>query len=141
MDAVRWAELVAADGELAAHVLARLQAAPCYLATVRKDGWPRVHPIGVDVRDGDLVVVMYPTSPKRHDLLRHDGQFALHSVVEDNVGGGGEVLVTGVAVERAASEADVSKGYVAFDLLIGEVQTVRYEGANADPVRNRWKPV
>jgi hypothetical protein len=140
VDPVRWAEFVEADGELAAHVLARLQAAPCYLATVRKDGWPRIHPIGVAVRDGDLVIVMYPTSPKRHDLLR-DGKYALHGVVEDNVGGGGEVLVTGVAVERPASEEDVSKGYVAFDFLIGEVQTVRYEGDDADPVRNRWKPV
>ena len=140
MDAVRWAELVDADAKLAAHVIARLQAAPCYLGTVRGDGWPRIHPIGVEVRDGDLVVVMYPTSPKRHDLLR-DGKFALHGVVEDNVGGGGEVLVTGVAVERPASEEDVSKGYVAFDLLVGEVLAVRYVGEGADPVRTRWKPV
>ena len=140
MDAVRWAEFAAAEPELSAHVLARLQAAPCYLGTVREDGWPRVHPIGVEVRDGDLVVVMYPSSPKRRDLLR-DGKFALHGVVEDNVGGGGEVLVTGVADERPASEADVSKGYVAFDFLVGEVLAVHYVGDNADPVRRRWKPV
>jgi hypothetical protein len=57
------------------------------------------------------------------------------------VGGGGEVLVTGVAVERPASDADVSKGYVAFDFLVGEVLAVHYEGESADPVRKRWKPV
>ena len=140
MDAVRWAEFAEGEPDLAAHVLARLRAAPCYLATVRPDGWPRVHPIGVGVRDGDLVVVMYPSSPKRHDLLR-DGRYALHGVVEDNVGGGGEVLVTGVALERPASEEDVSKGYVAFDFLVGEVLAVHYEGDAADPVRKRWKPV
>ena len=140
MDAVRWAEFAVAEPALSANVVDRLQSAPCYLGTVREDGWPRVHPIGVEVRDGDLVVVMYPTSPKRHDLLR-DGKFALHGVVEDNVGGGGEVLVTGVAVERPASETDVSKGYVAFDLLVGEVLSVRYEGEQADPVRRRWRPV
>ena len=140
MDPVWWAEFVDAEPDLSQHVLTRLQTAPCYLGTVRGDGWPRVHPVGVEVRDGSLVVVMYPTSPKRHDLLR-DGKFALHGVVEDNVGGGGEVLVTGIAVERPASEADVSKGYVAFDLLVGEVLSVRYEGEGADPVRRRWKPV
>jgi hypothetical protein len=99
-----------------------------------------VHPVGVEVRDGDLVVVMYPTSPKRHDLVRN-GRYAVHCVAEDNIGGGGEVLVTGRGVEREPSDGDVAKGYVAFDLLVGEVQSVRYEGDDATPVRKRWRPV
>lgn len=133
----RWGELSAREPALAEHVLTRLRAAPCYLSTVRPDGWPRIHPVGVNDRTPALVVVMYPTSPKGHDL-RRNGRFALHSVVEDNVGGGGEVLVTGVAVPTDATDGDRGRGWIAFELLIGEVLSVRYEGDEATPVTQRW---
>lgn len=65
---------------MAEHVRRRLTYAPCYLATVRPDGFPRVHPVGVHVRDGELVVPMNPTSPKGADI-RRNGRFALHCAV------------------------------------------------------------
>lgn len=48
-----------------------------YLATVRRDGGPRVHPICPVQIEGRLWGLIGP-SPKQGDLLR-DGRFALHS--------------------------------------------------------------
>ena len=49
-----------------------------YLATVRPDGGPRVHPVSPAVIDGRLYVFALVSSPKSGDLAR-DGRFALHS--------------------------------------------------------------
>lgn len=48
-----------------------------YLATLRKDGAPRLHPICPTVFEGCLYALIGPTH-KQRDLLR-DGRFALHS--------------------------------------------------------------
>jgi hypothetical protein len=47
------------------------------LATVRRDGGPRLHPICPVLAGEGLYAFIIP-SPKRHDLLR-DGRYALHS--------------------------------------------------------------
>jgi hypothetical protein len=49
-----------------------------YLATVRKDGAPRLHPICPTVVDGALYALILPSSPKCGDL-RRDGRYALHT--------------------------------------------------------------
>ncbi|KKK05681.1 pyridoxamine 5'-phosphate oxidase family protein [Micromonospora sp. HK10] len=48
-----------------------------YLATVRADGGPRVHPISPVITDDGLYCFVID-SPKRRDLER-DGRYALHS--------------------------------------------------------------
>jgi hypothetical protein len=48
-----------------------------FLATVRKDGGPRVHPICPFVAEGGLYAFIVP-GPKRDDLHR-DGRYALNS--------------------------------------------------------------
>jgi hypothetical protein len=48
-----------------------------FLATVRKDGGPRVHPICPLVVDDRLLAFLVP-SPKADDL-RRDGRYALHA--------------------------------------------------------------
>ena len=48
-----------------------------FLATLRKDGAPRLHPICPTVVDGRLYALIGPT-PKRADLTR-DGRYALHT--------------------------------------------------------------
>ena len=49
-----------------------------YLATIRPDGGPRVHPISPAVLDGRLYAFILRRSPKAGDLLG-DPRFALHS--------------------------------------------------------------
>jgi hypothetical protein len=49
-----------------------------YLATIRPDGGPRLHPICPVIANGGLYAFIGNRSPKLRDLLR-DGRFALHS--------------------------------------------------------------
>lgn len=75
-----WSEFAAADPELASAVRALLQQygpGMGYLATVRADGGPRVHPVSPVITDEGLYCFMV-NSAKRHDLER-DGRYALHS--------------------------------------------------------------
>jgi hypothetical protein len=48
-----------------------------YLATVRADGGPRVHPVSPVITEGGLYCFVI-NSPKRRDLER-DGRYALHA--------------------------------------------------------------
>lgn len=74
-----WAEFEAAAPELAEagrSQLYRWGLGMGFLATVRPDGGPRVHPVCPAVSaDGLLVLVV--DGPKQHDLLR-DGRYSLH---------------------------------------------------------------
>lgn len=54
-------------------------------------------------------------------------------------GGGGEVLVTGTAVKDEPTVADIAKGYIVFELLVGEVLATTFDAAdNYRPIRRRW---
>ena len=64
-----------------------------YLATVRRDGAPRLRPINPLLAAGRLVAFIVP-SPKLGDL-RRDGRYALHSTGAENVDD--EFCVTGRA--------------------------------------------
>jgi hypothetical protein len=64
----------------------RLERRIAYLATIRADGSPRVHPVSPFIGGGCLALFMEPTSPKVADL-RRDARYALHCSVEDNEGG------------------------------------------------------
>lgn len=75
-----WSEFVAAEPQLASAIRALLlQYGPGmgYLATVRADGGPRVHPVSPVITDEGLFCFVVD-SPKRRDLER-DGRYALHS--------------------------------------------------------------
>ena len=49
-----------------------------FLATLRKDGAPRLHPVSIILYNDHLYVMIPTTSPKCADLL-HDGRFALQA--------------------------------------------------------------
>ena len=53
-----------------------------FLATVRADGGPRLHPM-CPVLDGDELYAFLVPSPKRNDLHR-DGRYAMHSFPADD---------------------------------------------------------
>jgi Pyridoxamine 5'-phosphate oxidase len=74
-----WADLETADPELAAAGAALFRAFTVgYLATIRPDGSPRIHPVTVTLHDGGLFVNAQAGTFKAADLER-DGRFALHS--------------------------------------------------------------
>jgi hypothetical protein len=78
---VPWHEFVAADPELAAtgeSLLCQYGVGLAFLATVRQDGGPRLHPVCPVLSQGRLYVLIIPTSPKWQDLLR-DGRYALQT--------------------------------------------------------------
>ena len=139
MEGLGWGDFARSAPELARHVEGRLGTGRiCYLGTVRPDGWPRVHPVGVNFRDDRMVVVMYPASPKGHDI-RANGRYAIHCAVEDTQGGGGEVLVTGTAGPTEASAGDAEQGWVAFELSVSEVLATHYDPDSLKPISTRWK--
>jgi hypothetical protein len=73
-----WAAFAEAEPEMAALGLRLLDAIPiAYLATVRADGAPRVHPVCPFFVDGRLILATPVASPKARDLLR-DGRYVLH---------------------------------------------------------------
>ena len=80
-----WGELERARPEIAGLLRALLGRIPiAYLATVRRDGSPRVHPVcPILAGDGMYVAVAGESapqpSPKRFDLAR-DGRYALHAM-------------------------------------------------------------
>jgi hypothetical protein len=92
--AATWGEFEAAMPEMAAAGRALLyQHGPglAYLATVRPDGGPRLHPICPVIVDGGLYAFI-GHSPKRRDLQR-DGRYALHTFPRPD--GDDEFYVTG----------------------------------------------
>ena len=73
-----WAEFEAAEPEIAAIGRALLdQHQLAYLATVRADGSPRLHPVSPQIIDGRLFVATPRSSPKARDQIR-DGRYVIH---------------------------------------------------------------
>ena len=64
------------------------------VATIRRDGGPRVSPVEPLVFDGDLWLSMMWQSHKATDLLRDD-RILLHSIITTPDGGEGEMKVRG----------------------------------------------
>jgi len=91
-----WKVLENEAPELAAFGFKRFETGVAYLATVRRDGSPRVHPVTPIIGQGHLYLFMEPTSPKGHDL-RRDNRYALHSAVSDPNGTSGEFIIMGKA--------------------------------------------
>ena len=74
-----WAELAADEPGLAIEGERLLRPFTlAFLATVRADGGPRVHPVTITLHEGRLYVFLVDGTPKRRDLLR-DPRYALHS--------------------------------------------------------------
>ena len=142
-----WRDLQEAKPELAAFGAERFAGGVAYLATVRKDGGPRVHPVTPIVGQGRLFLFMEPTSPKGHDL-RRDGRYALPSAVSDAGGGNGEFLIKGRAdlieepeIRTLAAELapyDPADRYVLFELGVESALATIYD-ESGEPQRRRWK--
>jgi len=67
-----------------------------YLATIRKDGYPRLHPFTPFVGSGHMFAFMESSSPKAQDIIRRQ-KYAVHSSVSDREGTNGEFAISGTA--------------------------------------------
>lgn len=133
--------------ELARLVFEKLNRKIAYLATLKKDGSPRLHPVTPFIGNGMLFIFTEPSSPKIRDLQR-DGRYALHC----SVGGEGpliEILVSGEAVvisnphvrreqaESIAASPVVTDRYFLFEFQVNHVLVVEYD-EERKPVVHRW---
>jgi uncharacterized pyridoxamine 5'-phosphate oxidase family protein len=141
-----WSNLESQAPDLAAFGRERLHNKVAYLATIRKDGSPRVHPFTPIIGEGYFFVFMEPTSPKGHDL-RRDGRYAVHCSVIDTSGKSGEVILTGKAkfIEDPALRAiavkicpyNPAERYILFELEVENATITEYPGG--EPVRKHWR--
>ena len=141
-----WAEFESASPPLADFGRGRIDAGLAYLATVGRDGFPRVHPVTPIIGGGHLFLFIEPDSPKGYDL-RRNAKYALNSSVTDSEGTGGEFFLRGTAalVEDAelrkvaveATSSVVEEPWILFELLLDRAMSTVYE--DGDPVRQRWR--
>jgi hypothetical protein len=143
----RWAEFEAEAPELAARAKAFLDAhTHLTIATLRKDGSPRISGIEIVWRDGDLYVGSMWRAVKALDLIR-DPRFALHSGSEDPADGWkGDAKVAGRAQEL--SEDEIGEVFPeheggpmhSFRLDVDEVVVVGLDEPREQMVVNSWHP-
>ena len=122
------------------------------IATIRRDGTPRVSPAEPYVLDGELWFGLLWQSTKVRDLLR-DPRLLVHSVVTGRDGAEGEFKIRGTAV--AVDDAGAQRRYadaVARDLGwdpepgkfhlfrvdIDDVTYLRYDSASEAQHTTRW---
>ena len=99
-----WKEFEAAAPELAEQVRQRLDAhTHKTIATVRRDGSPRISGIETAFRDGELWIGSMWQARKAHDLQR-DPRFALHSGSDEPSDWKGDAKLAGVAEEITEPE-------------------------------------
>lgn len=94
-----WSEFEADAPELAARARRYLETGTHKtLATLRKDGSPRISGSEARIEDGELKFGSMLDAVKAQDLLR-DGRFALHSASPSPPDWDGDAKLAGVAVE------------------------------------------
>lgn len=118
---VRWSELERRAPTLAEagrEFFFRFGTGLAYLATIRRDGAPRIHPMCPVLAEDGLFAFIVP-SPKREDLLR-DGRYAMHAFPADEADD--EFAVAGTA-------RPIDPGPVRDALVIAYGDTVLPEGS------------
>jgi hypothetical protein len=139
-----WAEFVAAEPELAAQVTERFSIRRHKtLATIRRDGSPRISGIETEFVDGELFLGMMPDSRKLLDLRRNP-RLALHSPTDDPppdnaAGWRGEAKIAGNATEVAYPDAPVA-GAARVRVDIDEVVLTHLNEAGNRLVVEWWRP-
>ena len=133
-----WAEFAAAAPAIAALGLKQFEKFHIvYLATVREDGSPRVHPVSPIIADGRLFVATPPTSPKRLDLPgKDDAEFLVRGraqrVTDDD---------TRASVSEAAGHTVHHHDWI-FEYDIQEAMMAYWENVgqpDTRPVREFWR--
>jgi hypothetical protein len=149
-----WSEFAVVAPHLAASIHALVhQYGPGlgYLATIRSDGGPRVHPVSPFITPDGLFCFVV-NSPKRRDLER-DGRYALHSfppeVTDDEayVSGLARLVADHERVQRYAAEmrAEPLADWRLFEFTVDVAMIVRHTrptgavGQRAQPLHQIWR--
>jgi Pyridoxamine 5'-phosphate oxidase len=131
-----WSEFEEQAPALAARVRERLEAhGHKTIATIRRDGSPRISGTETEFRDGELWIGSMGAALKARDLQR-DPRFALHSASEDPDVWTGDAKLAGVAEEVSAPDASSHR----FRLDLREVSTVGLDEERKHLVIDVWKP-
>jgi hypothetical protein len=143
-----WSSFAAAAPELAAAVQERLDAhVHKTLATLRRDGSPRISGTETRLEDGELWIGSMWGARKAVDLQR-DGRYALHSGSDDPPGWTGDAKLSGVAhevtdpetVARLNGEAAAQGPSHLFRLEVREASTVALAEGGRAIVVTSWSP-
>ena len=143
-----WTDFEAAAPELAAEVRERLDAhTHKTLATIRRDGSPRISGTETTFRDGNLWIGSMWQARKAIDLQR-DPRFALHSGSEEPSDWKGDAKLSGVVeeisdpdrVRELNGEAAAAGPTHLFRLDLDEVSVVRLNEAKDGLVIEVWTP-
>ena len=131
-----WSEFEAEAPELAARVRERLDAdAHKTIATMRRDGSPRISGTETELSDGELWIGSMLDALKARDLQR-DPRFALHSASEDPDVWTGDAKLAGVAEEVSAPDTTSPR----FRLDLTEVSTVGLDEERKSLLIEVWNP-
>jgi Pyridoxamine 5'-phosphate oxidase len=131
-----WSKFEAEAPELAARVRERLEAhGHKTIATLRRDGSPRISGTEAVFEDGDLWIGSMQDALKARDLKR-DPRYALHSASEDPDMWTGDAKVAGVAEEVSSPDGDSHR----FRLDIREASTVGLNEDRSALVIEVWTP-
>ena len=143
-----WSEFEAAAPELAKSVRARLDAHKHKtLATLRRDGSPRISGTETEIKDGELWIGSMLDARKARDL-RRDPRFALHSGSDEPDDWAGDAKLAGVVEEITDPERfrEINTGGSPpgsshlFRLDLREVSTVGLDDARKLLVIQVWTP-
>jgi hypothetical protein len=152
---VRWSEVERGQPRLA-ELGVRLLTGPgvVLVATIRRDGTPRVSPVEPLLLDGSLWLSMMWRSAKAMDLFR-DPRILVHSVITGRDGSPPEFKVRGIA--RAQDDPAVHRRYAEtaarelgwepefgrshlFDVDIADVTFISYDEPTGDQHVAMWPP-
>jgi len=124
-----------------------------FLATHRKDGAPRLHPICLVYSNGHLFVLIPPSSPKCSDLKR-DGRYAMQAFPSPNNEENEEYYIAGCAKiiqdmeMRQALIADtkiyVEENEVLFELLLDRAMYTKLHNRGTPeeyPMHKKWRAI
>jgi hypothetical protein len=138
-----WAEFAAAEPDLAGRVKERFAIRKHKtLATLRKDGSPRISGIEVEFENGELFLGMMPGSVKLRDLDR-DPRLAIHSPTDDPPEGNpsgwpGEAKLAGYARQVPVPDSPATGGRFRIDIT--EAVFTHLNDAGDALVVESWRP-
>jgi hypothetical protein len=118
------------------------------LATLRRDGSPRISPVEPYLFHAHLLFGAMSWSLKAHDLLR-DPRCALHSAITGPDNGEGELKLYGRAVQADDQVRDGCQGWwterprgtaTVFVLNIEQAAFVSWDTEHSQMIVRRWSP-